>query len=113
MLTFLFGVLAPTLTRALEYRQGTTSTIEICSTSGSKLIKLDSQGKPLSTPAKAGIEHCLYCATHSPLYALPASGKLLLASTAGRAPYPPRYYSAAVTPHAWSAAYPRAPPAGA
>lgn len=111
MLTFLFSVLAPTLTRALEYQQGKGSTIEICSTSGSKLIQLDSQGEPRSTPAKAALDHCLFCVTHSPLYALPASGTLMPAASSGRAPYPARYYSAAVTAHAWSAAYPRAPPA--
>lgn len=111
MLTFLFSVLAPTLTRALEYQQGTGSTIEICTTSGSKLIQLDSQGEPRSTPAKAALDHCLFCLTHSPLYALPATGTLVLAASSGRAPYPARYYTAAVTAHAWSAAYPRAPPA--
>jgi len=111
MLTFLFGVLAPTVSRAIEYRQGLSDSIEICTTSGSKLIKLDSDGKRQSTPAMAGMDHCMYCTTHTDVHALPGPAALVIAALAGRDVYPSLYYSAAVTPHAWSAAYPRAPPA--
>ncbi|MFC0166962.1 DUF2946 domain-containing protein [Pseudoduganella danionis] len=110
MLTFLFGLVAPSITRALEYQQGRSSSIEICTTSGTKLIKLDGDGQRESTPAKASIEHCLYCATHSPLLALPATGTLVLPAVSGRTLYPARYYSSAYTAHVWSAANPRAPP---
>lgn len=111
MLTFLFGVLAPTVSRALEYRQGLSTSIEICSASGTKLIKLNSAGQPEPASSKLSMDHCLYCASHSQPAPPPASAALALALLAGRDLYPTLYYRAPATLHAWSAAYPRAPPA--
>lgn len=110
MLTFLFGVLAPTVSRALEYRQGSNS-IEICSASGTKLIKLDRDSQPEPSSPLSGMDHCLYCTAHSHPAGVPVTTAPVLPLLAGRDIYPALYYDAAVTQLVWSAAYPRAPPA--
>lgn len=112
MLAVLFGALAPTVSHALA-AGGAAATLEICSVDGYKLVHVTDAGNAdEKAPAtiKHGMEHCAFCATHGGSFALPAASSLVFAIDAGRDLYPALFYAAPRTPHAWSAANPRAPP---
>jgi len=100
----LFAALAPSISQAVTISQG-GSWVEICSASGTRLVKADSGDATLH------IDHCPFCATHAvPLGLLPNAGFVLpLPDTA--ALYPSLFYHAPRTLPAWTYAQSRAPPA--
>ncbi|MFM9433998.1 hypothetical protein ACFDR9_001044 [Janthinobacterium sp. CG_23.3] len=102
--------LAPTLARALA-KEGSSEWMQICSAQGSKLVAVaDLAPGEQPGPSNAGLEHCPFCALHTPApppaqlrfsFALPASPPAL---------YPSLFFSAPRPLFAWSVAHPRAPP---
>lgn len=111
ILAVLFGALAPTISHALNASAGAADMIEICTANGYKLVKAagaDEGKAPASL--KQGMEHCAFCTTHGSSHALTGVPLVTTALTAGRDIYPPLFYTAPQSLHAWSAANPRAPP---
>ncbi|WP_254926634.1 DUF2946 domain-containing protein [Janthinobacterium sp. PC23-8] len=111
MLAILFSALAPTVSHALSAINVPSATLEICSVNSYKAVKAP-DGDSSKSPAtiKHRMEHCAFCATHGGSFALPGSHPLSLVMVAGRDIYPPLFYAAPQSLHAWSAANPRAPP---
>lgn len=111
MLAILFSALAPTVSHALAAVSAPGDTVEICTVNGYKLVKVtDADSSKAPASAKHGMEHCAFCTTHGGSYALTGSPSVILAFDAGRDIYPPLFYAAPHSLHAWSAANPRAPP---
>jgi hypothetical protein len=111
LLAILFSSLAPTVSHALNASGLAADTVEICTVNGYKLVKApgsDSGKAPAS--AKHGMEHCAFCSTHGDSHALTGAPSVTLALAAGRDIYPPLFYTAPQSLHAWSTANPRAPP---
>jgi hypothetical protein len=111
MLAILFSALAPTVSHALAAGNGSAVALEMCTVDGYKVVKAaePDSGK---APAKAahGMEHCAFCAAHGGSFALTGSPSVILVMDIGRDIYPPLFYAAPHSLHAWSAANPRAPP---
>ena len=111
MLAVLFSALAPTISHALTAGSGSTVTLEICTVNGYKVVKVpDSNSSKAPATTKHGMEHCAFCASHGGSFALPGSHFYVLPIDTGRDIYPPLFYAAPQSLHAWSAANPRAPP---
>lgn len=111
MLAILFSALAPTVSHALNSIDVPSATLEICSVNGYKAVKApDSNSSKSPSTTEHGMEHCAFCATHGGAFALTSYHPLILAIVAGRDIYPPLFYAAPKSLHAWSAANPRAPP---
>lgn len=124
-LAILLNALVPTVAHALTLWAGMPPlVIEVCSTEGRKLIKLDQlggskadknqaaskTGQSDNSQAKTG-EHCPYCLTHAGSFALPidtAASGLILPS--GKSDYPFLFYRSHSPLFAWAVANPRAPP---
>lgn len=105
----LLASLAPSLSHALGSTAG-ASWIEICTSQGSKWITEKSDGSP-STPIASHIfEHCPFCSMHAPAPGLPPSLETAPLLIEGHGDFPPAFYSAPRTLHAWASAQPRAPP---
>ncbi|MBA5687306.1 DUF2946 domain-containing protein [Rugamonas apoptosis] len=111
MLAILFSALAPSISHALAAANGAIDKMEVCTSNGYKLVKVpDSDNSKAPASAKNSMEHCAFCTTHGGSYALTGSPSVPLALGAGRDIYPPLFYTAPHSLHAWSAAHPRAPP---
>lgn len=111
MLAILFGALAPSISHALAAADASSGTVEICTVTGEKLVTLnvaDSGKTPF--PAKHSMEHCAFCGSHAGFHALTVAPFITVLRDAGRDIYPPLFYSAPQSQHAWSAAKPRGPP---
>lgn len=111
LLAVLFSALAPSISHALASRDAPGGMMEICTANGYKLVKLAvvDDGKAPSS-AQHGMEHCAFCATHGGSHALTGTPSAALAIDPGSDVYPPLFYAAPRSLHAWSAANPRAPP---
>lgn len=111
MLAILFSALAPSISHALAAANGAGDKMEVCTSNGYKLVKgPDSDNSKAPTLAKDSMKHCAFCTTHGGSYALTDAPSVPLALDAGRDMYPPLFYTATHSLHAWSAASPRAPP---
>jgi hypothetical protein len=114
MLAILFSALAPAISHALNASGGAADTMEICTVNGYKLVKVaDTDGGKAPASAKHAMEHCAFCTTHGGTHALTAAPSATVAPDAGRDVYPPLFYTAPRSLHAWSTANPRAPPLSA
>jgi Na+-transporting NADH:ubiquinone oxidoreductase subunit NqrB len=110
ILAVLFSALAPTISHALN-ASSSSDMIEICTANGYKLVKVagaDEGKAPASV--KQGMEHCAFCTTHGSSHALTGFPSVTIALAGGRDIYPPLFYTAPQSLHAWSTANPRAPP---
>ncbi|MFO1273602.1 MAG: DUF2946 domain-containing protein [Rubrivivax sp.] len=108
-LAILVGSLAPSLSFALGSAND-SSWIVICTSQGSKWIE---DGSESTSPLKAAhhvFEHCAFCSTHAPALGLPPSPALIPMPIEGHGDFPPAFYAAPRTLHAWMSARPRAPP---
>ena len=108
-LAILLAAIAPSLSHALGTAE-TGSWFEICSSQGSKWIADDPDGSPLAPAAGHVLEHCPYCSMHAPALGLPPAPGLLPLRIEGHGEFPPTFYAAPHTLHAWVSARPRAPP---
>lgn len=124
-LAILLNALVPTVAHALTFWAGIPPlVIEVCSTEGRKLIKLDQldgskatknqatskTGQSDNSKAKSG-EHCPYCLTHSGSFGLPVDASAsTLVVPARNADYPSLFYRSHSPLFAWAIANPRAPP---
>ena len=115
-LTVLLNALTPALSHALADNQSDSgSWTAICSASGTKFVPspFAQTSDEKSGSGSMDLEHCPYCLPHAgSLALLPAT---LSVFALGSAPHtlPARLDRASSSHLAWSAAYPRAPPASA
>lgn len=108
----LLAALAPSLTHSVATAKG-DGWIEVCSSTGSKLIQVGSQHLPeQSDPAEKGskLDHCAYCFTPSGPAAPPPSAESVLPAISGKQPQPPLFYQSPRPLFVWAAAHSRAPP---
>lgn len=111
ILAILFGALAPTVSHALAAAGNSSDTIEICTVNGYKLVKLSgSDGSKVPASPKHGMEHCAFCTIHGGSHALISTLFVTVVPDPGRDIFPPLFYTAPQSLHAWSAAKPRGPP---
>ena len=110
IIAFLVGSLLPSLSQALQTREGGGWT-EVCTALGSKWVH-ESDGVPSdSKPTNLqSLEHCPYCALHANALALPPSEWACPVDAAVGHEVPGRVLAAARARHAWAGALPRAPP---
>jgi hypothetical protein len=88
--------------------------IEVCTHTGTKLVKVDSKQDPTSsTPVEKGShsKHCSFCFTHAGTASLPPVAGFILPVASGKQPQPPLYYQSPSTLFIWAAIRSRAPPA--
>lgn len=110
----LLAVLAPSISQAVHIKKGAEPIGEICSMTGSKMVKAETgSGSPTSSmPAEKGLhfDHCPFCFTHAGSFViLPSEGFALPAET-GTQLMPSLYYHAPRPLFIWAAAHSRAPP---
>ncbi|WP_229262412.1 DUF2946 domain-containing protein [Duganella guangzhouensis] len=111
MLAILFSALGPTILHALAAGTNSAVTLEMCTVNGYKVVKVtDSDSSKRPATAKHGMEYWAFCAFHGGTFPLAGSSALVFAIDSGRAIYPPLFYAASHSLHAWSTANPRAPP---
>lgn len=108
-LAILLASLAPSLSHALGRAQA-GSWNEICTAQGSKWIAEKSDGSPSAPTASHVFEHCAFCSVHAPGLGLPPTPELRPLPIEGHGEFPPAFYAAPRTLHAWVSARPRAPP---
>lgn len=111
----LLGGLAPTLSPAFA-ADVPDGWIEICSVTGSKLVRVDA-GDALSPGAADpgdsrahALEHCPYCSTHTTVPGLPPTAPAGLILDAQEHRVPALFLAAPRTLFAWAIAQSRAPP---
>ena len=108
MLAILFGSLAPSLSAAVAQASG-KARVEICTTSGTKLVQVDGD-EPPSDGLHASV-HCPYCRLQQDLPAIAhAPGVLVLADGSLRGVLPPPASTPPLTVGVWPAHRSRAPP---
>ncbi|WP_229257058.1 DUF2946 domain-containing protein [Duganella lactea] len=111
ILAILFSAIAPTISHSLAGESASVLTLEICTVNGYKVVNAtDSDSGTAPAKAKHGMEHCAFCTTHGSTFALTSSSSIVFAIDSGRDLYPPLFFAAPHSLHAWSAANPRAPP---
>ncbi len=108
-LAVLLGALAPALSHALASTQG-KQWIEICTSSGSKWVKLSDDGTDEQPLPAHSLEHCPFCSLHLPAPGLPPAPLSLTLPLRLSHEVPLAFLSAPRTLHAWVSAQPRAPP---
>jgi hypothetical protein len=111
-IAMLFAALAPSMSQAMSALPGDTWT-EICSTSGSKFVKVTSGTDDASHPAKhkaVHVEHCPLCATHAGSFALPPSAGFTIPLIETQETHPLLFFQAPHPLAIWTAAQSRAPP---
>jgi hypothetical protein len=112
LMAVLFSALAPAVSHALTASGGAADTLEICTVNGYKLVKLAGANSDKAPDAtRHAMEHCAFCTIHGDPHGLPATPSTVVPLDTGHDLYPPLFYSAPRTAHAWSTANPRAPPA--
>lgn len=115
----LWASLAPSLAHALGMaHEGGTSqriSVEYCAAEGAARVSLDVRGDDHGAGrdgAHGDGQHCPFCRNpQAGAGILPAPVPVLPVPPARSASYPPLFFSAAQSLHAWSAARPRGPPA--
>lgn len=58
----LFAAMAPSISHAVSASRGATL-VEICSSAGTKMVKLDAGSKPAA--AADALDHCMFCTAHA------------------------------------------------
>lgn len=113
LLAFLFGVLAPTVSHAINASAAQTQLAEICTSTGIKAIDAAAghDWKQSSDSAKHVFNHCDYCATHAGSFALLPQSNPILAVLDGHDLFPSLFYQSPSPLFAWTLAKSRAPPA--
>jgi hypothetical protein len=107
--------LAPTISHAMARANGqTVSWVEICTSMGIRIVKLDAQGglSQPSAPMEKGahFEHCPFCFTHSNVTALLNDGALWRIPAARHHEVPKRFLASPRSVFVWSSAQARGPP---
>jgi len=88
--------------------------MEVCSVSGTKLVKADISGKKADAPAthdtwgQAG--HCPFCSPHAASFALPPTASLVFQLTESTRMRPLLFYQSHQPLAIWTDAQTRAPP---
>jgi Protein of unknown function (DUF2946) len=108
-LAILLASLAPSLSHALGSAEG-SSWIEICTSQGSKWVEAGDDNSAPAPTAGHVFEHCPFCSIQAPVLGLPPSPELVPLPIEGHGEFPPAFYAAPRTLHAWVSARPRAPP---
>ncbi|WP_332877444.1 DUF2946 domain-containing protein [Massilia sp. S19_KUP03_FR1] len=111
-IAMLFAALAPSISHAMSTLPGDPST-EICSTSGSKFVKVTASSDDVSYPGKhplVHVEHCPLCATHAGTFPLPPSAGFIIPLIETQATHPLLFFQAPHPLAIWTAAQSRAPP---
>ncbi|MDZ7855821.1 DUF2946 domain-containing protein [Sphaerotilus sp.] len=108
-MAILLASLAPSLSHALGSAKA-ASWIEICTLQGSKWIAEKTDDSPSAPTVSHVFEHCSFCSMHAATLGLPPSAELVPLPIEGHGEFPPAFYAAPRTPHAWVSARPRAPP---
>ena len=111
-IAMLFAALAPSISQAMSALPGDTFT-EICSTSGSKFVKVTASTDDASHQSKHNVvhvEHCPLCATHAGTFALPPSAGFIIPLIETQETHPLLFFQAPHPLAIWTAAQSRAPP---
>lgn len=70
----LLGALAPTVSRARAWAQGSPATwVEVCTTDGARQVSVDSQSDEAPVQGKAMLDHCPLCVLSADRMAPPSS----------------------------------------
>jgi hypothetical protein len=110
VMAVLLASLAPTLTHALGFANGSTW-IEVCGAQGAKWIDAGPGHSGPAAPVKAHVfAHCPFCSMHAPVLGLPPAPVMATMPVEGYGAFPPAFYAAPATPFVWVSAQPRAPP---
>ncbi|MFZ4874386.1 DUF2946 domain-containing protein [Janthinobacterium sp. Mn2066] len=110
----LLNALAPSMSHAMAAMRGNTSLLDVCTSSGSRLIKVDLAEDPASqAPADSllhHLEHCPYCASHATPLGMPPASTMPFAVLGGHEVFPSLFYHSPAPLFTWSLSHPRAPP---
>lgn len=115
-LAVLFGLFTPVLSPALAGPGAGGQALpaylaEICSAAGTGHVMVRGDAGGDDAPALPGMPHCdLCCSHHLATLAAPPPPEAVLALDRVRDPYPPLFYHAPATQHAWTPAQSRGPP---
>lgn len=111
----LLASLAPSISHALAAAHGNSEVwVEICSVTGSRMVKLDTGELPdpaKPEPAASHVANCLYCLTHAGSFGLPPETRLVIPVLSLETDHPPLYFSSPRPLFIWAAGQARAPPA--
>ena len=106
MVSIAFGSLAPAISQAVSISQtGSGFAIEVCTSTGTKVIEQVSEESSLSKSSKS----CPYCITHNPLVC-PLGDQLQFAAPEHFSFFPPLFYDAPKPLLAWVKQPSQAPP---
>ncbi len=111
-MALLFAALAPSITAAMTAANG-GGWAEICTVSGAKRVKvIDGEMFKSGSPMQKAmhLEHCPFCLTQGPTFALPSGTGLTLALFDIAEVYPLLFFQSPRPLAIWVAAQPRAPP---
>ncbi len=106
--------LAPSISHALAAANGNSEIwVEICSATGSRMVKLDDTalpdpGKP--EPAASHVANCLYCLTHVDSLAPLPETRIVVPVLSLETDLPPLYFNSPRPLFIWAKGQPRAPP---
>jgi hypothetical protein len=111
MFAILLAALAPSVSHALATRDGKTSSwMEICSATGTKLVKADKASSPAPAKKFACPEHCPFCSFHGNAADLPISSDFTLPVLSASSARPALFYHSSRPLFVWASAQSRAPP---
>jgi hypothetical protein len=106
MVSIAFGSLAPAISQAVSIGQtGSGFAIEVCTSTGTKVIEQVSEESSLSKSSKS----CPYCITHQPI-SVPLGDQLQFAAPVDLSFFPPLFYHAPKPLLAWVKHPSQAPP---
>ncbi len=114
MFAILLASLAPSISHALAAAHGNSEVwVEICSATGSRMVKLDANdfGNPTQhEPAATHVANCLYCLTHvDSLGPLPET-RIVIPVFSLETDLPSLYFNSPRPLFIWAKGQPRAPP---
>jgi hypothetical protein len=108
----LLAALAPSISHAVGALKGQAAWVEVCTATGTALVKLPGEQVPDQPRPDLHAEHCVFCGNHAGAFALPAGDiSLVVAVAQGGDLLPTLYYQAPRPLFVWAAGQPRAPPA--
>ena len=111
MCAILLAALAPSVSHALATRDGKAlSWMEICSSTGIKLVKTDKTSSPSQQHQAGCLEHCPFCSSHGNAVDLPASYDLALPDVSAGSLRPTLFHHSPRPLFVWASAQSRAPP---
>lgn len=118
LLAVLFGLFTPALSQAVALAAAGAGAqtapaylAEICSATGTRHVMVFDDAGGSDAPAVPDMSHCDLCCSHHPAaLAPPPQPEPVLALDRERDPYPPLFYHAPGTQHAWTPAQSRGPP---